>query len=168
MTRLIMYPATSRHSLLRLGFAFAFVTLASWLGGTATQGALVSWYRTIRKPWFTPPDLAFPIAWTLLFLLMAIAFWRVLRYPSAQPGRQTAIVAFVIQLVLNVSWSFAFFGAQNPAAGLVVVVALFAAIAWTILSFRKVDGLAALMLLPYLAWVGFAAVLNATIVWMNL
>lgn len=167
MSHLLMYPSTSRRSLTHLALAVGLVMLASWLGGQITQNSVGTWYLTIRKPWFNPPTWVFPVAWTALFALMAAGFWRVLRFPDGHPGRREAIVAFLVQLTLNVGWSFAFFGARSPLAGLVVVIAMFVAILWTIAAFRRVDALAARLLWPYLAWVGFAAALNATIVWMN-
>jgi translocator protein len=159
-----MYPATSPRSLLRLALAIALVMLVSYLGGAVTQGALTDWYRLLPKPWFTPPPLAFPIAWTLLFALMAVAFWRVLRYPVDHPGRSAAVLAFLVQITLNCAWSFIFFGSRSPGAGLVVILALFFAILTTIVLFRRVDGAAALMLVPYLVWVGFATAVNASVV----
>jgi translocator protein len=168
MSNLIMYPAGARRSLVQLAMALGLIALVSFLGGRITQTSLFDWYLVIRKPFFTPPGWVFPVAWTTLFTLMAVAFWRVLRYPDEYPGRKEAILAFLVQLVCNVGWSFAFFGARSAIAGVVVVVALFASILWTIILFRRVDRFASLMLWPYLAWVGFAAILNATIIWMNL
>jgi tryptophan-rich sensory protein len=167
MSHLLMYPATGRRSLAQLALVVGLVLLVSWLGGRITQTSLGDWYLALRRPFFNPPGWVFPVAWTALFAMMAAAFWRVLRYPEGQPGRREAILAFMVQITLNAGWSFAFFGARDPLAGLVVVVAMFAAILWTIIAFGRVDRLAARLLWPYLAWVGFAAVLNATIVWMN-
>lgn len=167
MSHLLMFPATSRRSLLQLGLAIGLVLLTSWLGGSITQTSVGDWYEALRRPFFNPPGWVFPVAWTALFALMAAAFWRVLRYPEGHPGRQEAILAFMVQITLNAGWSFAFFGARNPLAGLVVVVALFLAVLWTIIAFGRVDRLAGRLLWPYLGWVGFAGFLNATIVWMN-
>ena len=154
---------TSPHSLLTLAGAGAFCFVASAIGGAATRPNLAPWYESLEKPWFNPPNLAFPIAWTILFALMAVALWRVLIVGEGA-ARRAALVAFTVQLALNVAWSLTFFGAQSPGAGLAVVVAMFLAIAWTIRRFVAVDGVAARLLYPYLAWVAFAAVLNAAIV----
>ncbi|MEO8669206.1 MAG: TspO/MBR family protein, partial [Bauldia sp.] len=97
--------------------------------------------------------------------LMGIAAWLVWR--TSAPGKSRALTAFFGQLILNVAWSFAFFGAQNPLFGLVVIVALLAAIAWTIVTFWPVSRLAARLMVPYLAWVWFATLLNAAILTLN-
>jgi tryptophan-rich sensory protein len=139
---------------------------AAQLGAVATFPNLEPWYRNLEKPWFNPPDVAFPVAWTILFALMAVAVWRVALL-SDRATRRGALVAFAVQLALNVGWSFAFFAAQSPLLGLMEIAALLAAIVWTIVRFRPIDGLAAALLCPYLAWVAFAAILNAAILVLN-
>lgn len=158
---------TSARSLLLLGAAFVLCFGAGQLGAAATHPNLAPWYASLNKPWFNPPNLAFPIAWSILFFLMAIALWRVILLGAGE-ARRLALIAFAVQLVLNVAWSFAFFGANSPALGLVVVTAMLVAIAWTIARFRRIDGAAAALLIPYLAWVAFAAVLNAAVLLLNL
>ncbi len=125
------------------------------------------WYPTLVKPSFNPPNWAFPVAWTLLFALMGSAFWRVLRAPEGTPWRALGLKLFVAQLVVNVAWSTAFFGARSPLLGMLVIVPFWALICANALVFRRVDRAAALLLVPYLAWVAFAAVLNAAILQMN-
>jgi translocator protein len=98
---------------------------------------------------------------------MAYALWRILSLPENRPGRSTAIVAFFVQLALNGLWSFAFFGGQSPLAGLVVIAALIVAILATIRAFWRLDRAAGLLLVPYLAWVAYATVLNGTIWQLN-
>ncbi len=155
-------PPLSPRSLLWLGIAIALVVVASWLGASATTPSLAGWYENLRKPWFNPPNWVFPVAWTALFALMAYGFWRVLRrHPDSH--RRRAIIAFLIQLAVNVSWSFAFFAAQSVGLGLIVAVLLVAAVAAMIVTFLRVDTAAALSQLPYLGWVSFALLLNATI-----
>lgn len=160
-----LYPALSGRGLLLL--PLAPVVVASSLGSYLTAGALVSWYPALKKPFFTPPNLAFPIAWTFLFALMALAFWRILRARPEQGPKRAALGLFALQLVFNVGWSWAFFGQRSPLFGLVAVGLLFVAIALTIRAFRPIDRPAAWALYPYLAWVGFAATLNAAIVYLN-
>ncbi|GLK76675.1 TspO/MBR-related protein [Methylopila jiangsuensis] len=155
----------SARSLLILAAALALSVAASVLGSSATTPNL-PWYDTLAKPAFNPPRLAFPIAWTILYALMAIAAWRVGVLGRGE-ARRRALIAYGVQYVLNVGWSFAFFGAQSPALGLAVIGALLVAIAWTIVRFRVVDRAAALMLWPYLAWVSFASLLNAAILVLN-
>ncbi|WP_271199727.1 TspO/MBR family protein [Methylopila turkensis] len=155
----------SLPSLLILAAALALSLAASLLGSAATTPNL-PWYAGLAKPPFNPPNAAFPIAWTILYPLMAIALWRVAT-AAAGPDRRRALVAYGAQYILNVAWSFAFFAAQSPALGLAVVGALLLSIAWTIARFRRVDRLAAALLWPYLAWVGFATALNAAILALN-
>jgi len=132
-----------------------------------TQPNIPAWYAGLQKPGFTPPNWAFPVAWTLLYTLMAYALWRILALPENRPGRGAAIVAFFVQLVLNGLWSFAFFGGRSPIAGLVVIAALIVAIIATIRIFWRLDRTTALLLVPYLAWVAYATLLNGTIWRLN-
>ena len=126
------------------------------------------WYPSLVKPFFNPPNWAFPVAWTLLFVLMGIAFWRVLRTPESTRGRRIAVVLFLVQLVVNVGWSTAFSAAHSPLLGLIVIVPFWLLILATAGAFpRSVDRAASWMLAPYLAWVAFATVLNAAIVHLN-
>lgn len=132
-----------------------------------TQPNIPTWYASLQKPAFTPPNWAFPVAWTILYAMMAYALWRILSFPKGLPGRNAAIATFFVQLALNGLWSFAFFGAQSPVAGVVVIAALIVAILATIASFWKLDRTAALLLVPYLAWVAYAGALNGTIWRLN-
>ena len=143
------------------------VALAAVSASLVTRPNIPTWYAGLAKPDFTPPNWLFPVAWTLLYGMMAYALWRILSGPSDQPGRRTAVAAFFVQLLLNALWSFAFFGAHSPPAGLAVIVALLAAILWTIAAFRRLDRIAAALLLPYLAWVAYATVLNGAIWRLN-
>jgi tryptophan-rich sensory protein len=145
----------------------ASVVAASVAGQLASKSAVDGWYTTIHKPWFTPPNWVFPVAWTLLFTMMGAAFWRILRRAPETPGRRAAVALFVVQLVFNAGWSAAFFGAHSPFYGLVVIAPFFALIVATTLAFRKIDHLAAWLLVPYIAWVAFAAVLTFAIWRMN-
>jgi tryptophan-rich sensory protein len=98
---------------------------------------------------------------------MAYAIWRILSLPQDTPGRRVAIGLFFAQLFLNASWSFAFFGANSPLLGLLVIVPLLALIAATLVSFWSLDRIAGLLFVPYLAWVGYATLLNGAIWWIN-
>ena len=158
-----MIPAFSSASLWRLALATALVAGASAIGQIATAPALVDWSPSLTKPAFTPPNWLFPVAWTTLYLLMAFAFWRILRLDPAMPGRKPALILFLIQLVLNALWSWAFFGLRSPAAGFAVVLVLDLAVGMTLLRFQKLDRPAALALVPYLGWILFATALNGAI-----
>jgi translocator protein len=159
-------PATSKRSLIGLGVALAASFAASLIGSALTRPNL-DWYATLVKPGFTPPDGAFPVVWTILFVMMAVAAWLVWRARADEGDKKVALVWYGIQLVLNVAWSFAFFFMHSPPAGFGVIMALIVAIVITIVTFAKVSRDAALLLVPYLLWVGFAAGLNFTIWVLN-
>ena len=154
------------RSPLTLLVAFLVCFTAARLGAAATVPHL-DWYATLSKPAFTPPNWAFGVAWTILYALMAVALWRVIRASGGRIASNRALVPFVAQLALNVGWSFAFFGTQNPSTGFVVICLLIPTIVWTIKSFRLRDKVAAWMLAPYLVWVAYAAILNAAIWRLN-
>lgn len=124
-----------------------------------------SWYAALEKPLGTPPDIVFPIVWMTLYLLMGIAAVLVAQHPH--PLRQLALRLFHLQLLCNALWSFLFFGLQRPLLGLLDIAALLATVALTLLAFRRVRALAGLLLWPYLAWLLYAAYLNAGILVLN-
>ncbi|HRK23378.1 MAG TPA: tryptophan-rich sensory protein [Beijerinckiaceae bacterium] len=160
-------PAGSFASLIKLGLSLVIVVAVSWLGQLGTMRGLVDWYPGLAKPSFTPPNIVFPIVWTGLYGLMAFSLWRLLRWPAATPGRDKALAVLAVQLGLNVLWSWAFFAARNPLAGLFVILALELTILWMIVVIAAVDRTAAQAQIPYAAWVGFASLLNAAIWWLN-
>jgi translocator protein len=162
-----MISATSKQSLIFAGLALFLVGVTATLGSSVTTPQIPGWYAGLKKPWFNPPNLAFPIAWTTLFALMAFGLWRILRAVDAGKPRKLAILTFLTQLLFNAGWSFAFFGAQSPAAGLFVIAGLVLSVLAMILAFRKVDPLAANLQIPYLCWVSFASILNIAIWRLN-
>ena len=133
------------------------VFLASLTGAIFKPG---DWYKQLDKPGWTPPDWLFPVAWALLYVLMAYAAWRV--WDLA--GLSFALALWGVQLVFNAGWSVVFFGMKRPGAALVELSTLWLLIAVMIYAFAQIDTIAALLLAPYLAWVTFAGVLNAEIV----
>ena len=135
------------------------------LGQLATFPNLEPWYAGLAKPAFNPPNWIFGPVWTTLYALMGFALWRVLR--TTAPLRRLAVLLFYAQLVLNAAWSWMFFAAQSPAAGLANIIPQWLLIVATVAVFWRVDRLAALCLLPLAAWVGFAAVLNFEIWRLN-
>lgn len=136
------------------------VALASLTGAFFPPGL---WYAELTQPAGTPPDIVFPIAWTLLYIGMAIAAWRVWRAAGVGP----ALGLFALQLVLNALWMPVAFGAQALGWALLVIVALWLVIAAAVVVFWSRDRIAGLLLVPYLAWVGYASYLNAGLVWLN-
>lgn len=153
--------------------AFVGVSFAAAGVGTAfTVPALDTWYRTLRKPDWTPPDRIFGPVWTILYTQMGVAGWlihrRTIRQPRARRGiGRSAVAAWITQLLLNIGWSAAFFGRRSPAGGLFVIVLLCAAIATTVATAARVSLVAGLLLLPYLAWTSFAAALNLRVWQLN-
>ncbi|WP_411965098.1 TspO/MBR family protein [Haloferax sp. YSMS24] len=132
--------------------------LAGAVGSVFTVTAIDSWYATLVRPEFAPPNWVFGPVWITLFTLMGVAAFLVSR--SGHPRSRRALAIFGGHLVVNVAWSFAFFGLQSPATGLVVIVVLLGAILATMREFALVDRRAAALLVPYLLWVSFATVLN--------
>jgi tryptophan-rich sensory protein len=118
-----------------------------------------TWYEGLQKPTWTPPDVAFPIAWTLLYLMIAAAGWRLWR--AAGSGR--ALGSWFAQLLLNATWTPVVFGAHALGVGLLVILLLWVAILVTILAASRVDRPAALLLVPYLIWVSYATALNTAL-----
>lgn len=152
-----------------------WVSLSAWivvclivgtLGTRWTAPAIPGWYSRLRKPSFSPPNWVFAPVWTTLYILMAVAAWRVTTSP-ATPDRGWALDLFILQLALNLVWSWIFFGRRALGAALAEVLVLWAAIAATIAVSARVDALAAWLLVPYLAWVSFASLLNAAIWRLN-
>lgn len=146
-----------RHSLLVL-LAFLVFTLAVGLvAGQVTVPNIASWYSGLAKPSFNPPNGIFAPVWTALYVLIAVAAWRVWRVAG---WWAKGLALWLIQLALNFAWSFIFFGAHNPGAALADLVILWFAIAATLTVFWRTDRAAGGLLIPYLAWVSFAGVLN--------
>ena len=139
-----------------------FVILVNALGAlpAAFVGSDTGW---IDRPSFYPPEIAFPIVWTALFTLMGVALSIIWKQGPNRHDVRIALSAFGVQLLLNLVWTPIFFGLRRPDLGVVVIVALWIAIAVTIVAFDRVDRRAAALLVPYLLWVSFAAVLNYAI-----
>jgi tryptophan-rich sensory protein len=148
-----------------LGLA-AFVVMCfgvSLLGGRATLPALAHWYPALAKPTWTPPEWVFGPVWTLLYPTVAVAGWLAWREGRSRRGT----LLYLLQLTLNAAWPWFFFGERRIGWGLVCVVALWFAILGTIVAFWRVSRGAAVLMLPYLGWVGFALALNAALWRMN-
>lgn len=141
-----------------LGLTFG----AAAVGTLLTTPALDGWYASLSKPSWTPPNGLFGPVWTVLYALMAIAAWLVWRKRQG-PARRMALMLFGLQLVLNVAWTGLFFAARLPGLAFVEICLLWVAILMTICAFWRVSPLCGAMLLPYLAWVAFAAALNLAI-----
>lgn len=140
------------------GFVLLVVAVAS-TGAMFKPGA---WYEALAKPFWTPPNWLFPVAWTILYLMIAVAGWLVWREAGLAGARQ-ALTLYFLQLMLNAAWSWLFFGLHRMDLAMIDIVALWIAVAATIAAFYAVSLPAALLLVPYLAWVSYAAALNFAI-----
>lgn len=138
----------------------------SAIGGAITRTSVSDWYQGLSKPSFNPPDWVFTPVWILLFILMSVSAWLLWRRTGFKRGR-IPLASFGAQLLLNLAWSYLFFGAQSVGWALVEIVVLWMAILATVVSFCRVDAIAGLLLVPYLLWSSFAVALNASIWWLN-
>jgi benzodiazapine receptor len=142
---------------------------AGVIGSFFTNMSVSTWYPSLAKPWFTPPGWLIGLVWFILFALMGISMFFVWRKNLRlnDPRPRNAITLFGVQLVANVLWSAAFFGLRSPAAGLVTIAALWILVLVTIIMFWRLSRDAALLLVPYILWVSFAAYLNYTVWILN-
>ena len=151
---------------LTLAFWLAVVAAVGLAGSWVTLPKIPTWYASLAKPSFTPPNALFGPVWSTLYVMMAVAVWRI-GGASAAAARPRAIGLFVVQLMLNALWSPVFFGLEAPKLGLAVIVLLLLALALTLAAFWRIDRPAGALLVPYLAWVAYATALNAAIVALN-
>lgn len=152
-----------RRTIEALGLAgsLAGVGLVAGLGGAVT-GRGLPWYRGLRRPRYAPPDAVFGPAWAVLYASNAVAAWLVWRGDARRAEYDVpAMVSYGAQMALNLAWTVLFFGLRRPALALIEIVVLWVAIVWTIREFARKHRFAAALLLPYLAWVTYAAALNA-------
>lgn len=149
-------------------FAAALIVcfVAADLGAWLTLQSLETWYAELKKPSFQPPDWVFGPVWTTLYFLMAIAAWLVWRARRRAPTLYP-LMLFAMQLSLNVAWSYCFFYLRRSELGLATIIVLWLAIAATLLAFWQSSRVAGWLLVPYLLWVSFAAVLNYSIWTLN-
>lgn len=140
---------------------------AGGIGSAFTASAIPEWYSMLVKPSFSPPNWVFAPAWTLLYILMGLAAALIWQKGLQNPKVRTALVIFLIQLILNMIWSVLFFGLRSPLYGLVDILFLWAMILVTIAQFSRVSIPAALLLIPYIFWVTFATGLNFGIFLLN-
>lgn len=154
-----------RSALVLVGFIAVCFAVAG-LGGWATASSVQSWYPTLRKPPFSPPDWVFGPVWTALYTMMAVAAFLVWRQAGFNAAR-LALGLFAVQLLLNLAWSPVFFGLRQILAGFIVIILLWLAIAATTIAFYRHSVAAVVLMIPYLLWVTFAAVLNGSLWWLN-
>jgi tryptophan-rich sensory protein len=139
-----------------------------YVSGMVTRASITTWYPTLVKPSFNPPNWIFAPVWTSLYIMMGIAaglIWN--QFTINKEAVTKALQFFAIQLVLNALWSYLFFGMHNPMLASIEIVLLWLLIFETYSQFAKINKTAGYLLLPYLAWVSFASVLTASIWWLN-
>lgn len=142
--------------------------LIGFLSSKVTQQSINTWYPTLIKPFFNPPNWVFAPVWTILFIMMGFSGEMIWNHLENSPDEvKKAFTFFIVQLGLNALWSYLFFGLQNPLLALIEIILLWLMIFETYNQFQKINKTASLLLIPYLAWVSFATLLNFSIWWLN-
>ena len=152
---------------MKLFISILIPLLVGAVAGLFTSSGVNGWYALANKPWFNPPNWIFAPVWTGLYIMMGIAFFLIWRAAADKTIKQTAMILFVTQLVLNFFWSFIFFKLQQPGWAFAEIILMWATILLTILSFGKISATAAWLMVPYICWVSFASVLNYSIWKLN-
>lgn len=152
---------------LKLSVAVIGCELVGIIGSVFTVSAIPNWYSSLNKPFFSPPNWLFGPVWTLFYLFMGISLYLIWQQGVQKKKIKTALKYFFIQLALNFVWTPIFFGLKSPALALIVIIAMLVFIVLTIKKFYPINNWAAYLLIPYLAWVSFATILNASIVLLN-
>ena len=139
-----------------------------YFSGMVTRSSVTTWFPTLIKPSFNPPSWVFAPVWSILFVMMGVAAGLVWdRIEAEREAVKKALIFFAIQLGLNALWSYLFFGLRNPMLAGLEIIVLWLMIFETYIQFVKINKIAGYLLLPYLAWVSFAYVLNGSIWWLN-
>lgn len=150
-----------------LAFVVVPIVLVAGAASLVTRPSIPTWYASLDKPAGTPPNWVFGPVWTVLYVLMGYALWRLMSNVSDTAERRSTINVFFVQLALNLSWSVVFFGLHRPFAAGIVITLLLAAILVTIRLFWRLDKVSSYLLIPYALWVGYALFLNAGVWWLN-
>ena len=156
-------PSPSRGTLWQLLGLLAACYGVAALGGWSTSQGVREWYPALAKPPHTPPSWVFGPVWTVLYGLLAVSLWRIWRHPEAREAR----ALFWALLLVNAAWSHLFFGLRRPDLALVDILLYLALLAGLVRALGKVDRLAARLQAPHLAWVAYAATINAGVWWLN-
>ena len=153
---------------LKIIYCVAICLAVGYLSSNVTQSSIKTWYPTIEKPIFNPPNWVFAPVWTMLFIMMGIAagmVWNKLE--TNKELVKKGLLFFTVQLLLNALWSYLFFGLNNILLALIEIILLWLIIYETYHVFKQIDKRASYLLIPYLAWVGFATILTGSIFWLN-
>lgn len=138
-----------------------------YAAGMITQNGIATWYIHLEKPSFNPPNWVFAPVWTLLYIAIGIAGGIIWNKKNKNHLVKKALLFYSIQLILNLLWSFLFFGLKNPLIALIEIILLFLITYETYLLFGKINKTAGYLFIPYLLWISFAMLLNASIWWLN-
>jgi len=156
------------QKIIRIAVVLTTCLLVGYFSGMVTRDSITTWYPTLVKPSFNPPNWVFAPVWTILYIMMGVAGGMVWNRLKQDPENvKKAFTFFIIQLALNAAWSVIFFYFHNPFLALIEVILFWLLIFETHIQFKKIDKTAGLLFIPYLAWVSFATVLNASIWWLN-
>ena len=155
------------NNIYKLIISIVASNLAGLIGAVFSVSAVSTWYLTLSKPGLNPPSWIFGPVWTSLYFLMGISVYLIWKKGFKKKGIKNAMEVFLLQLILNATWSVVFFGLENPGLALINIILLWASIAWTMIVFYKKSHVAAYLLVPYLAWVSFATYLNYSIWILN-
>jgi len=136
------------------------------ISGIITAGSVKTWYVTLNKPFFNPPNYLFGPVWTTLYLLMGVSLYMIWQTPTSEL-RKKAIRIFCFQLFLNFWWSFIFFQFHLIGLAFIEIILIWMSIFWMIRVFSEINRMAAYLQIPYLLWVSFATILNGSIWWLN-
>lgn len=147
--------------------ASLLLSFSAAAAGSLATTAQSDWYKQLARPSFNPPGWVFGPVWTLLYILIGVSFFLIWSRGFSGKAGRAALICFLAQLVLNAIWTLLFFGLRSPLLAFIDIALLLVAILLTIISFSAISRLAACLLIPYLAWVGFATVLNAAIWRLN-
>jgi len=156
------------QKIVRIAVVLTTCLVVGYLSGMVTRESITTWYPTLVKPSFNPPNWIFAPVWTILYIMMGVAggmVWNRIEQDTEMVKK--AFTFFIIQLALNAIWSLLFFYLHNPFLALIEIVLLWLLIFETYTQFKKIDKVAGMLLVPYLAWVSFAMVLNGSIWWLN-
>jgi translocator protein len=159
-----MTPKTKSFLIVLL--CFAAPLLVGAFASLATASSVGTWYATLNKPFFNPPNWLFGPVWTTLYILMGVSSLMVYKRPYSA-SRRFGLDLYMIQLFFNFTWSFVFFGFQSPGWALVNIVLLWLLLVLMIIHFYRSSSVAAYLQIPYLMWITFATALNAAIWWLN-
>jgi len=154
-------------TVIKLAVSFIPPFLAASIGSIFTVASIPTWYQTLNKPFFNPPNFIFGPVWTVLYFLNGLAAFLLLRQSIPILGKRKAMGIYAAQLTLNTLWSFLFFGLKNPTLAFIEIIILWIAIGANILIFYRLHRVSGILLIPYLLWTTFALFLNLTIDILN-